>query len=131
MPSTAGFNPVMGEIATRADIDSLMDWWKLAGVDTAIDEEPVAWLAKKEGTPRPAAKTATVDVPNATAPIAAVDLPTTLAAFVSWLAADTTALAENKTANQLAASFTPKFKQAIGTLDNLTDITGQFHPFKG
>lgn len=107
MPSTAGFNPVMGEIATRADIDSLMDWWKLAGVDVAIDEEPVAWLAKKEGTPRPAAKTATVDVPNATAPIAPVDLPTTLAAFVSWLAADTTVLAAYPPSRRIMPSHIP------------------------
>lgn len=39
---------------TQADIAALMDWWKLAGADTAVAEEATPWL-RAEAAPEPAA----------------------------------------------------------------------------
>ncbi|MEO8722847.1 MAG: uracil-DNA glycosylase [Sphingobium sp.] len=73
----------------RANVDALMAWWTLAGVDAAVGEGPVNWL-------RPVAATAPVTQeqganPSPTAHPAA--LPDTLEAFHAWLA-DSPGLAE-------------------------------------
>ncbi|MBA3897424.1 MAG: uracil-DNA glycosylase [Sphingomonadaceae bacterium] len=68
----------MGQAATidTADIASLTGWWRLAGVDTAIGEEPRRWLGE------PAAETK----PTVAAPVEApAPLPVTLEVFADWL----------------------------------------------
>lgn len=38
---------------TADDVESLMHWWREAGVDTAIAEEPTRWLVKEPPPPKP------------------------------------------------------------------------------
>lgn len=56
---------------------SALDWWRLAGVDEAISEEPVDWLAE---TAKPVA-----EFPQAEDAPAIEALPATLAEFREWL----------------------------------------------
>ncbi len=75
----------------RAEAEALIGWWREAGVDAAIAETPRRWLeetGKRETLP------IGEDVPrvDAAAPTIA-PLPTEHAAFVEWLASDTTLLA--------------------------------------
>jgi len=56
---------------------SVLDWWREAGVDVAIVEEPRNWLAEPRG--QSVAAPASPEAPAATA------LPLTLAGFRSWL----------------------------------------------
>jgi DNA polymerase len=68
---------VSGEIA------STLDWWREAGADTIVGDEPRGWLtesrqaAKKPATAKPA--------PQADAPAAPLEMPGTLAEFRAWL----------------------------------------------
>lgn len=55
---------------------SALDWWREAGVDTIVEDEPRDWLARTR-PPAPAA-------PAAPAPPPVVQLPDTLDAFVAW-----------------------------------------------
>ncbi|AUW58536.1 uracil-DNA glycosylase [Sphingobium sp. SCG-1] len=71
-----------GESQIEVSVDTLIDWWDLAGVTQAVSEIPVNWLQP----PRPAAIS---DMPVERA----VQLPTaswpdTLEAFQGWLATD-------------------------------------------
>lgn len=81
----------------QAQADSLISWWRDAGVDVLIDEEPRNWLAEE----KPVAKLASVATPApgiarearsqgapATARVAPM-LPDNLPHFVDWLATDT------------------------------------------
>ena len=61
---------------------SVLDWWRLAGVDVAITEEPRAWLAPPK-TPAEAP-----DVAPPLTPAGPAELPADLAAFRHWLATD-------------------------------------------
>jgi DNA polymerase len=78
-----------GNIGTSAEIASLMGWWRDAGLDVMIDEEPRDWLAQVERpAPTPAPPVAAPVAPRAApvyAPIAA-SLPDSLPAFREWLA---------------------------------------------
>lgn len=65
------------EIMDALTAQSLLGWWRDAGVDTLVDEAPRDWLAE----PRPAAVTSTPTVPHST-PEA---LPQTLLAFRTWI----------------------------------------------
>ena len=60
-------------------IDGLLAWWVLAGVDTPVSEEPVGWLRPPERPP----VTGAAD----SAPTGAARFPGTLSAFQDFLAA--------------------------------------------
>jgi uracil-DNA glycosylase family 4 len=98
----------MGDIDLRTDIDSLMDWWKLAGLDCSINETPTHWLAEttkaaREAEVKPKAPVA----PPAAAIVAPADLPATLDSFLAWLAADTSVLAHYPPARRVVPSHVP------------------------
>lgn len=63
----------------RDQIASTLDWWREAGVDTLIDEDPRDWLAAAVASPAAPA-------PPAEAAVAA--LPDALAEFVPWRTGD-------------------------------------------
>lgn len=66
---------------TAAEAASVIGWWIEAGVDTAIQEKPRAWLGE-------AAAHASAPAPElAAAPEAADEMPASLEAFRSWLGA--------------------------------------------
>ncbi len=69
----------MADIATvipAASVASLMNWWHEMGVDTLVDEDPVAWLDRARSRPNPAPSPAVA---------AEVRLPGTLSGLVRWL----------------------------------------------
>lgn len=69
----------MSDIATvipAADAASLLGWWHEMGVDTLIDEAPVAWLDRARLRPSAAPRTAVA---------APMRMPSTLPAFTRWL----------------------------------------------
>jgi uracil-DNA glycosylase family 4 len=63
------------EITTGNHVSSTMRWWRDAGVDVMIDEEPRSWLAPTLATPARAAVVAANPVQT----------PQTLDALVEWL----------------------------------------------
>ena len=66
---------------TAAEAASVIGWWIEAGVDTAIQEKPRAWLGEAAAhAPAPAPELAA-------APEAADEMPASLEAFRSWLGA--------------------------------------------
>lgn len=69
---------------------STLDWWREAGVDVAIAEEPRNWLAPApvEASPRDVATPRSMPQPPAIAPRASVPMPTSLAAFDAWRRSD-------------------------------------------
>lgn len=62
---------------------SLLDWWRLAGVDVLIDEAPRDWLAAQAPVLAPAIGLVSA-APPATAAAPARAIPTTLAEFETW-----------------------------------------------
>jgi uracil-DNA glycosylase family 4 len=73
-------------IETSADIASLMGWWRDAGLDVLVDEEPRDWLAQVERVaPAPVAPVRAAAPQAAPAP-AAPTFPDSLPAFREWLA---------------------------------------------
>ncbi|MEP6786370.1 MAG: uracil-DNA glycosylase [Sphingomonadales bacterium] len=98
----------MQDCDTRADIDSLMDWWKLAGVDVAIAETPTQWLTSKSDTPKPIEARARIDeTPPPPVAVAPADLPATLESFLEWLATDKGALASYPVSRRIGPSYLP------------------------
>lgn len=77
----------------RAEIESLIEWWRDAGVDVLIDEAPRNWLAETKlvapavtaSAPQP------MTPPRQSAPVA---LPENLPEFLAWLASDTQTLTD-------------------------------------
>src|SRR5687768_2834313 len=69
MQGTAG-------VPGRAAAESLIQWWREAGVDGAVGEDPRDWL-RRNAAPAPAAPV----------PAALTDKPANLADFQTWLAA--------------------------------------------
>jgi uracil-DNA glycosylase len=98
----------------RSEAESLIGWWRDAGVDVLIDEEPRNWLA--EGV-----KTSTASLPsrttiaeraartNAAPPPATTKLvlPSTLPDMVAWLASDTAFLAAYPVRQRIAPQGDP------------------------
>lgn len=64
-----------------ASARSVLDWWRDAGVDVLVDDEPRDWLAKAPPPPPPADVTASPVVAVAT-------LPDTLDAYLAWRTGD-------------------------------------------
>jgi DNA polymerase len=84
----------------QAEADSLISWWRDAGVDVLVEEEPRNWLAEA----KPVAKVGPAETQRASgqnarsagsAPAAVAAppiLPDTLADFLAWFATDTLSL---------------------------------------
>jgi uracil-DNA glycosylase len=71
-------NPVHPELLASA-----LDWWVDAGVDTLIDEVPVAWLARAKA---PATAPVTAKTAITVAPVPSLEpMPKDHATFVNWL----------------------------------------------
>ncbi|MBN2971897.1 hypothetical protein JW805_07695 [Roseomonas aeriglobus] len=64
-----------------ANARSVLDWWRDAGVDVIVTDEPRNWLAQSPPPPPPADVTASPVV-------AAATLPATLDAFLAWRVGD-------------------------------------------
>ncbi len=100
----------------RSEAQSLIGWWRDAGVDILIDEEPRNWLA--EGKPiakavapaeAGAARGKSAPLPLA-APVSAgatLVLPRTLPEFLAWLATDTETLHDYPVRQRLAPEGQP------------------------
>ena len=94
----------------RAEAESLIGWWRDAGVDVLIDEEPHDWLS--EAKPKGASSSAT-KVDRGPDPIAApvarrpAMLPDNLQQFVAWLAEDTASLNDYPVRQRLAPEGDP------------------------
>lgn len=94
----------------RAEAESLIGWWRDAGVDVLIDEEPRDWLAEA----KPVAKTGNA---NAAArdpdpvitpqPRRDAILPDSLPEFVAWLATDNDTLSDYPIRQRLAPEGDP------------------------
>lgn len=72
---------IHGAIDWRAEAASALEWWRDAGVDMLVDEDPRDWTAREaapavaSNTPQPAALAE---------PEPEVPLPATLEAFIDW-----------------------------------------------
>ena len=93
----------MTALDTRAQIDSLMAWWRDAGVDTAIAEAPFAWLTAPTvpgniagGTPPTQKRVETFVLPTVD------ELPPTHSTFLEWLRTDDPRLAAFPAARRVA-----------------------------
>lgn len=64
------------------EIASTLDWWREAGADVIVADEPRGWLAEPKQIP---AKSASRDAAAPDAPAAPLTMPGTLADFRSWL----------------------------------------------
>lgn len=78
----------MGE---KDSIDSLIGWWRDAGVDTIVSDAPGGWLHQAGSEERKAPATATAARPDnaAKARPAARPMPDTLPEFSAWLTEET------------------------------------------
>lgn len=89
---------------SRAQIDSLMAWWRDAGVDTGIAETPFPWLT---GAPAPISTTgSTSPEPNRVETFilpTVSELPAAHEPFLDWLRGDVTRLAAFPVARRVAA----------------------------
>ncbi len=82
-----------GEFHTlRSEVESLIAWWREAGVDTLIDEKPRDWLGEaKLASVKAVIKPGTVPAgaePVPLPPRRRAPLPTRLADFLVWLATE-------------------------------------------
>ena len=94
----------------RSEAESLIGWWRDAGVDVLIDEEPRDWLAEAKPIATTASQNTTARDPD---PIAAPNpgrkaiLPDNLPEFVAWLATDTETLSDYPVRQRLAPEGDP------------------------
>lgn len=65
----------------RSSFASALEWWRDAGVDTLVDDDPRDWMARPEPVPVPGETLAA-------APPAPEVLPATLDAFIEWRLSD-------------------------------------------
>ncbi len=86
----------------RQAIESLLGWWRDAGVDVAIEEDPRRWLAPVEATSVSARATPATPVVAQKAP-----LPDTLDALRAWIATDTVRLGDWPVRQRIAAQGNP------------------------
>jgi DNA polymerase len=71
---------IAGVVDWRAEAASALEWWRDAGVDMLVDEEPRDWTAR-ESAPAVASSAAQ---PALAEPEPEVPLPATLEAFIDW-----------------------------------------------
>ena len=91
----------------RSEAESLIGWWRDAGVDILIDEEPRNWLAEaKPVVTKPPAESLTV-APTPTLIRHNAPLPARLPDFLAWLASDTQTLGDYPVRQRLAAEGDP------------------------
>ena len=90
----------------RAEAESLIGWWRDAGLDVLIDEEPRNWLTEAKPKDAPGAPT-TDTIVVAPVPPRAVVLPDTLPAFLDWLGTDTETLTDYPVRQRLAPEGDP------------------------
>lgn len=107
------------DIEMRAAAQSLLDWWRDAGVDVTIDEQPHDWLTavspkRDDVTPSPApgrepaaAAPPSVDRDPSSA-LPSSELPATLPEFTIWLASDASLLDDFPVRRRLAPEGSPK-----------------------
>lgn len=69
-----------GVVDWRAEAASALEWWRDAGVDMLVDEEPRDWTAREAA---PAVASAAAQ-PALAEPEPEVPLPATLEAFIDW-----------------------------------------------
>jgi uracil-DNA glycosylase len=95
----------------HAEAESLIGWWRDAGVDILIDEEPRNWLAEARPVARNIAPGGGRPAHEGRAPLpksapasapALLVLPKTLPDFLAWLATDTSTLADYPVRQRLA-----------------------------
>jgi uracil-DNA glycosylase len=96
----------------REDVSSLISWWRDAGVDCAVCEEPVNWLTLGEGlrSPQVAMKDGETGRPREAVrivPVVTEALPATLPLFVEWLATSSTIADAGPAARRVAPSGDP------------------------
>ncbi len=91
----------------RAEAESLIGWWRDAGVDVLIDEEPRNWLAEAKPRVPASATEPSPAVPAAPPPHRAVSLPAALADFLAWRASDIETLADHPVRQRLAPEGDP------------------------
>ncbi len=104
----------------HAEAESLIGWWRDAGVDVLIDEEPHDWLAEAKPAANPApsrtqarhAVSAQVLPPPARP---AAVLPDTLPLFLEWLATDIDTLSDYPVRQRLAPEGDPSNSPMIVT----------------
>lgn len=107
----------------RDEVESLIGWWRDAGVDTLIDEQPRDWLADggvKEARPKAEPQTARSDDSRATVPVVAAArslpvFPATLPELLGWMATDTQFLADYPVRQRLAPEGSPSSTAMIVT----------------
>jgi len=108
----------------QAEAESLIGWWRDAGVDILIDEEPRNWLAEAKPIAKVAAPTeAGADfeksaIPSRSAPTPASVtrvLPKALPEFLAWLATDMSALADYPVRQRLAPEGDPSGAVMVAT----------------
>jgi DNA polymerase len=90
----------------RAEAESLIGWWRDAGVDVLIDEEPRNWLAEAKPVAVKAASEPTMTAAPAPAP-RPMRLPQTLAEFLAWLTTDADTLSDYPVRQRLAPEGDP------------------------
>ena len=99
----------------RTEAESLIGWWRDAGVDVLIDEEPRNWLAEgapvaKIVAPAEAGVARNLSSSPRAAPAFAgptLVLPETLPEFLAWLATDTITLSDYPVRQRLAPEGDP------------------------
>ena len=64
----------------RAEAASALNWWREAGVDVLVDDDPRDWTAR----PAPTAQPEAAPRPGPAAPEPEAPLPATLEAFLDW-----------------------------------------------
>jgi uracil-DNA glycosylase len=87
----------------RAEIDSLMAWWRDAGVDIAIDEAPHNWLASTHPKP-PVTPSEVTIAAEARREVAVLPHFASVAALRDWVATDVGLLGDYPTARRVPAA---------------------------
>ena len=94
--------PSADDDITLNDIEGVLSWWRLAGVDSTFAEQPQNWLAapkrpEPKATPparqradriRPARRASNLPLADDAVPFDPAALPTEFAAFQEWFAGD-------------------------------------------
>ena len=91
----------------RSEAESLIGWWRDAGVDVLIDEAPRNWLAEAKPVVVKSALASSTDAPAPPPVRSNAPLPATLPEFLAWLATDTETLGDYPIRQRLAPEGDP------------------------